>query len=84
MRSREYLKYDAAKRQTIIESGYFLSTVLPLEPPIDRIRLSQTAKRYQRLSSSITKIDQWYSVSLGVLSRSPGKEPTIPHLCRFN
>jgi len=48
-----------------------------MEPPIDRIRLSQTAKRLTKLKR-ITKIDQW-NIHVAGRSVALGK-PTIPHL----
>ena len=50
-----------------------------MEPPIDRIRLSQTAKDHLTKLKRVTKIDQWNILCRWALCRSLA-EPTIPSL----
>ena len=48
-----------------------------MEPPIDRIRLSQTAKDQLTKLKRVTKIDQWNILCRWALCRSLA-EPSIP------
>jgi DNA sulfur modification protein DndE len=48
-----------------------------MEPPVDRIRLSQTAKEQLTKLKRVTKIDQWNILCRWAFCRSLA-EPTIP------